>query len=321
MPRPKGCTCGVRSTPCPIHPDRVKAGAEMGGTEPNSGRSAGAEPASGASATSARPASGKRRRDPPPRPAGRPTSGSSGGKRRRQYEKPTDEQLEDGLRKALKVCSAGMRFKCDYCATHMERQAAATARRMIEDQDLRDVAEKIYVWCDQYAGASHLFMFLAVPVIHHLAPGFVYRSAAPIVGVMSGAGPMPPRQRGHVHHMPPVPAAPAASAPAAPPEPPGGGAPPADPFAAAAAMFGDMDMEQLLAAAGAAGIDFNKLDLSALTSTDGAPHTLDETDASTPPTETADTPAIVPADDTEPDPFAAAAALAAEASVAVSDAD
>lgn len=197
--------------------------------------------------------------DPPPRgkPGGAGPSIPNTFTPKTKDGAPTDEQLEQALRGVLKLCSAPMRLRCDYCADHMQRTAAATAAAAITDPEVRKII--VWIWTNLRLDTSApLIAFFGIPVLHHLAPMFVYRMAAPLLG-------MPPR--GEHRHTPGA----AFEMPAATPE--NGAAP-------GAGLFAGLDTDQLLATAQAMGVEVPDEVLQAL-----AP------DAGTESTESADPPA------------------------------
>lgn len=180
MPRPKGCKCGVlkEGEVCPVHgdPEQTSISVETTPIEPAAPAEAETAPAGEKAAKPRRPKSrAKRRRDP--RPSPKRTSATAVPKG------PNDGQLEDMLRKMLKMCSVPMRLRCDFCADHMLDTADQAAAAAIKDKDLRDALVFLYTQWDRYAGVGVLAMWLGVPVLHHLAPAPVYRLAAPVVGL------------------------------------------------------------------------------------------------------------------------------------------
>lgn len=206
----------------------------------------------------------RRRRDPAPRVA----TASPSGKRRRVANKPQDDELETMLRTILKTASLPMRLKCDFCADYMAAQAAVTANRAIQDPDLRNAL--VFVW-DQwnaYAGYGVLVAWMGVPMLHHLAPDFIYRGVAPLVG-------MPPRTAstpagaatGHRH-------APAANG-TSPPAPP-----PPEPTFPAAMPFGfpdlaNVDTDQLVGMARSMGIEIDPAMLQSMIDADASTATAE----------------------------------------------
>lgn len=194
-----------------------------------------------------------------------------------------------------------MRFKCDYCANYMTDRAAYTAAKAIEDDDIRAAIAGIYEQWDRYAGAGVLVAFFGVPMMHHLAPDFIYRNTAPLMGLPPRAAAPAPA---HAHPHPP--ATPPAPEPVVEPaDVPPAGMPPG-----AMGMFAGMDLDQLVKMGESMGVDFSAMgiDLSAL-------DTVRANGSTTTPE--SPEPAEAEPEPEEPDP----AAVAAEAALADQDPD
>jgi hypothetical protein len=147
---------------------------------------------------------------------------------------------------------------CDFCANHFRESAGPLAAELVavsrDDKDLRELLEWMHTGWRRYAWAGMLLSWVGVPLVHHAAPGPVYRVAGPLMG-------MPPRHD-HTHSVRPDAWAmpPAAAEPATEYEPAGPSeivdgvvvVPPADlPFAQ---MLAGMHVSDLFGMAAGLGI-------------------------------------------------------------------
>ena len=132
-------------------------------------------------------------------------------------------------------------LRCDYCAAHYRNTAGPLSVALIDaahdDRDLHDILQWCWKSWHRYAWAGLLGSWMGVPIIHHLAPDFVYRVAGPLAG-------MPPRgqPQAHFHATPDE----VFETPAAPGGP-----------------FAGLDIDQLLKTAQAFGIQIPDVDNTA----------------------------------------------------------
>lgn len=230
-------------------PKNAPAGNGSGATDSEAG---GGVP--GAAAPPPRPL-----RDPPPQPRTAPA-------RTRKNGKPSDEQLQKMLTKIAiaPAIPAGLILHCGFCANHFTSTGPQMAAEMIvlseDEPELRKMLEWLYTEWRKYAWAGLLLSWFGVPMAHHMLPSGLYRWAAPVMGLPARDRDIPGNH--HTHRpQPPAPApvveadddqaADVAAEAAAAVDP--------EMLVAAEAMFGGMDVGELLGQAEAMGFDLASL--------------------------------------------------------------